>query len=100
MRFGAANPPVRAQRFTLRMSKPIQALEGVADSGGFTVTVRGTLSLDRAGPISASHSGVARAMVLNKGDHAELTIRFADGKRPAYQLRAEGTTLYLVIEDV
>jgi hypothetical protein len=100
MRFGASAAPVRAQRFALRMSKPIQALEGVSDSGGFTVTVRGTLSLDRAGPISASHRGVARAMVLNKGDHAELTIRFADGKRPAYQLRAEGSTLHLVIEDV
>lgn len=100
MRFGAASAPSHAQTFTLRMSKPITAVNGSADSGGFTVSIMGSLSLDRAGPISAAHRGVARAMVLNKGDHAELTIRFADGKRPAYQVRGDGTTLYVVIEDV
>lgn len=100
MRFGAANAPARAQRFELRMSKPIAAIEGLADAGGFTIIVHGTLSLDRAGPISASHRAVARAMVLNKGDRAELTIRFVDGKRPSYQVRAEGATLHLAIEEL
>jgi hypothetical protein len=60
----------------------------------------GSLSLDRAGPISAAHKGVERAMVLNKGDRSELTIRFANGKRPSYQVRGDGQTLYVVIEDV
>jgi hypothetical protein len=100
MRFGASNAPSKAQTFALRMSKPIQSINGLADAGGFTIIVNGSLSLDRAGPISASHRGVARAMVLNKGDRAELTIRFADGKRPTYQVRADGQTLYVVIEDV
>jgi hypothetical protein len=100
MRFGASSVPSKAQTFALRMSKPIQSINGLADAGGFTIIVNGSLSLDRAGPISASHRGVARAMVLNKGDRAELTIRFADGKRPTYQVRADGQTLYVVIEDV
>ena len=100
MRFGATSAPSRAQTFALRMSKPIASISGSADAGGFTVVVMGSLSLDRAGPISAAHKGVARAMVLNKGDRSELTIRFADGKRPAYQVRGDGTTLYVVIEDV
>jgi len=100
MRFGASSAPAKAQTFALRMSKPIQSINGLADAGGFTIIVNGSLSLDRAGPISASHRGVARAMVLNKGDRAELTIRFADGKRPTYQVRADGQTLYVVIEDV
>ena len=38
-------------------------------------------------------------MVINKGDRAELSIRFADGKRPAFQVSAEGTTLYVLIQD-
>lgn len=100
MRFGAATTPSRAQTFALRMSKPIASINGLADAGGFTVIINGSLSLDRAGPISASHRGVARAMVLNKGDKSELTIRFVDGKKPAYQVRADGQTLYVVIEDV
>jgi hypothetical protein len=100
MRYGAASAPSRAQTFALRMSKPIASISGSSDAGGFTVVVMGSLSLDRAGPISAAHKGVARAMVLNKGDRSELTIRFADGKRPAYQVRGDGTTLYVVIEDV
>jgi hypothetical protein len=100
MRFGASTAPSSAQTFALRMSKPIASINGIADAGGFTVVIKGSLSLDRAGPISASHRGVARAMVLNKGDSSELTIRFADGKKPAYQVRADGQTLYVVIEDV
>jgi hypothetical protein len=39
-------------------------------------------------------------MVINRGDHAELTIRFDQGKRPAYQVVAEGSTLYVTIQDL
>jgi hypothetical protein len=98
LRFGAATVP-KGRRFALRMSGRIQSLQGVADKGGFTLTIPGTLSLDRAGPISSAVKSVQRAMVVNKGDHAELSIRFADGKQPAYQVSADGSTLYLVIED-
>jgi hypothetical protein len=38
-------------------------------------------------------------MIINKGDRAELAIRFADGKRPAYQVSAQGNTLQVLIQD-
>jgi hypothetical protein len=98
LRFGAAQVP-NAKRFALRMSGRVHTLQGVADSGGFSVTVLGGLSLDRAGPISSSHNAVQRSMIINKGDRAELNVRFADGKRPAYQVSAEGNMLYVLIQD-
>ncbi len=98
LRFGAASVP-KARKYTLRMSTKVQNLSGVADNGGFTITALGSLSLDRAGPIASTHKAVARAMIINRGDRAELSIRFADGKRPAYQVSAEGATLYVLIED-
>jgi hypothetical protein len=98
LRFGAAQLQ-NARRFALRMSAPIQSLQGTPDKGGFTLLVPGCLSLDRAGPISSALKSVTRAMVMNKGDHAELSIRFADGKQPAYQVTAEGSTLYVAIEE-
>jgi hypothetical protein len=98
LRFGAAQVP-RARRFTLRMSGRVRGLQGAADAGGFNVTVLGALSLDRAGPISSAHKAVQRAMIINKGDRAELNIRFADGKRPAYQVTAEGNALHVLLQD-
>lgn len=98
MRFGADKVPY-ARRFTLRMSNAVKSVEGAADDGGFTVKLMGTLSLDRAGPISSAHKAVQRSMVINRGDRAELTIRFVDGKRPAYQVSAEGHTVHVSIED-
>jgi hypothetical protein len=99
LRFGAAE--VRhGRRFALRMSAPVQALQGVSDAGGFSVVISGSLSLDRAGPIGSSVKAVQRAMIINKGDRAELSIRFVGGKSPAYQVSAEGSTVYVVIEDV
>jgi hypothetical protein len=98
LRFGAVQVP-NARRFTLRMSGRVHALQGTADAGGFSVTVLGGLSLDRAGPISSSHKSVQRSMIINKGDRAELNIRFADGKRPAYQVSAEGNVLYVLIQE-
>jgi hypothetical protein len=38
-------------------------------------------------------------MVINKGDRAELSIRFADGRQPAYQVTADGNTVFISIED-
>jgi hypothetical protein len=99
LRFGAAQVS-NAKRFTLRMSAKITALEGAADAGGFTVVATGGLALDRAGPISSALPSVARSMIINRGDRAELTIRFAEGKKPAYQVTAEGGTLTVVIQDL
>jgi hypothetical protein len=94
--FGDAKAP-KGRRYTLRMSAPIEELNGIPDNGGFTVIIPGVLSLDRAGPIGATHSAVQRSMVLNKGDRAELTIRFVDGKKPPYQVRAVGDAVEIVI---
>jgi len=85
------------RRFTLRMTAPVKSLRGVPDAGGFTVHVPGALSLDRAGPIAASHRAVRRSMILNKGDHAELTIRFSPDTTPAYRVRGNGTALEIII---
>jgi hypothetical protein len=98
LRFGANKVP-HGHRFTLRMSTRIQSLQGTADKGGFTLNIAGVLSLDRAGPISSAIKSVKHAMIVNHGDHAELSIRFADDRQPAYQAIAEGNTLVLVIED-
>jgi len=99
LRFGAAQAP-RGRRFALRMSGKIQNLSGSDDPGGFTVHAAGCLALDKAGPIASAHGAVERSMVINRGDRAELTIRFDQGKRPAYQVVAEGSTLYVTIQDL
>jgi len=97
MRFGAGS--VRGRRFTLNMSAPIKSIAGSADVGGFSVVIDGALSLDRAGPIAASHPALARSMILNKGDRSELTIRFRDGLSPKYQVLARGGALEITIEE-
>jgi hypothetical protein len=99
MRFGAAQVS-GGKRFTLRMSAKVTALEGAADASGFSVVAIGGLALDRAGPISSALPAISRSMIINKGDRAELSIRFADGKHPAYQVVAEGNTLTVVIQDI
>ncbi len=96
-RFGAST--VRGRHFTLQMSAPVKGVVGTADAGGFSVILEGALSLDRAGPIAASHGAVARAMILNKGDRAELTIRFKDGLSPKYQVIAKGDLIEITIEE-
>ena len=96
MEFGAAAVE-RGRTTTLRMSAPIQSLEGLADGSGFTVTVRGSLSLDRASPISASNPSVERAAILNRGDFCVLTIRFVEGRSPQYRVVARGTSLDVTI---
>lgn len=96
MAFGATSVE-RGRTTTLRMSAPVQGLEGIADGSGFTVTVRGALSLDRASPISATNPAVERAAILNRGDHCVLTIRFVDGRTPLYRVSAVGTSLNITI---
>jgi hypothetical protein len=94
--FGDANVE-QAERYVLRMSQPVRELRGVADGDGFSVVIPGSLALDRAGPISAKHSAVRRSMILNRGDRSELTIRFERGKKPSYQVRADGASLVILL---
>jgi hypothetical protein len=82
---------------TLRMSQPITSLVGQADESGFTVTVDGALSLDRAGPIAAANPSVERASVLNRGDHCVLTVRFVAGRTPAYRVAIRGQAIEVTI---
>jgi hypothetical protein len=84
-------------RFVLRMSEPVKTLQGKTDPGGFTVIVPGSLAKDRAGPLASAHKNVSRATILNKGDHAELTVRFAEGKHPAFRVSAQGAALEILI---
>ncbi len=94
--FGA--PSVSNGRsFLIRMSQSITEIRGVAREDGFTVTIPGSLSLDRAGPIAAAHPLVERSMILNRGDHSELTIVFVAGHQPAYRVEARGSALEVVI---
>ena len=82
---------------TLRMSQPITSLVGQPDESGFTVTVDGALSLDRAGPIAAANPSVERASVLNRGDHCVLTVRFVSGRAPAYRVAIRGQAIEVTI---
>jgi hypothetical protein len=83
--------------FNLQMSVPIQAIEGTSHADGFSVLIRGSLSLSRAGPIAAQHSSVERSMILNQGNDSVLTIRFVSGRRPAYRVIANGSTLQVIL---
>lgn len=96
LEFGAPEVP-RGRTTTLRMSAPVQGIEGQADEGGFTITIRGALSLDRAAPLAAASSSIERASIINRGDHAVLTIRFVTGRTPAYRVAAHDTSLDITI---
>ncbi|MCX7807884.1 MAG: hypothetical protein N2515_04695, partial [Deltaproteobacteria bacterium] len=72
-------------------------LEGQADPSGFSVIVRGALSLDRAAPIARNHPAVERASILNRGDHAVLDVRFVEGRRPPYRVEIRGASLEVTI---
>jgi hypothetical protein len=94
--FGAANVP-DGRSYLIRMSQPVREIRGVARPDGFTVVVPNALSLDRAGPIAATHPLVERSMILNRGDHSELSITFVEGRSPAYAVRARGSAIDVVI---
>jgi hypothetical protein len=85
------------QTVSLRMSLAPTTLEGQADAHGFTVTIRGALSLDRAATIARSNPAVDRASVLNRGDHAVLDVRFVEGRSPAYRVEIRGESVDITI---
>ncbi len=87
----------RGHTTTLNMSLPPTGLEGQADPSGFTVTVRGALSLDRAAAIARSNPAVDRASILNRGDHAVLDVRFVEGRSPAYRVELRDQQLDVTI---
>ena len=94
--FGWAEVP-HAREHTIRLSLPVEKLRGVATPEGFLVVVPGALALDRAGPIAARHPYVERAMILNRGDRAELVVRFVAGKRPPYRVEVQGKRLRILV---
>lgn len=85
------------QTTSLRMSLAPTALEGQADPHGFTVTIRGALSLDRAALIARSNPAVDRASILNRGDHAVLDVRFVEGRSPAYRIEINGQSVDVIL---
>lgn len=94
--FGADNVS-EGRSATLRMSQPVTTIQGQAQDGGFSVTVPGALALDRAAPIAAANPSVERAMILNRGDHAVLTVRFVAGRNPAYRVVARGRAIEVIV---
>ena len=95
--FGETSVP-NGRTFSLRMSGPVQSVEGERREDGFTVRVPGRLALDRASPIATSHRAVARAMIINRGDYAELTVDFLPGLRPKYQVVGKDSAIEVTLE--
>jgi len=96
MSFGADAVP-GGEKHVLRMSNDVTEMEGIIEGDGFSVTIPGSLSLSRAGPIAAAHSDVEHASILNRGDFSELTVRFVAGRRPLYRVEAHGPTIEITI---
>ena len=94
--FGADAVP-HGEKYVLRMSNPVVEMDGIVEEDGFSVTIPGSLSLSRAGPIAAAHPDVEHASILNRGDFSELTIRFVAGRRPAYRVEARGPVVEITI---
>lgn len=94
--FGAASV-ADARSATIRMSQPVTTIHGTRQDDGFSVIIPGALALDRAGPIAAANPSVERAMILNRGDHSVLTVRFVAGRSPAYRVVARGRAIVIDI---
>lgn len=94
--FGAEDVP-GGEKYVLRMSNPVMAMDGLVEDDGFSVMVPGSLSLSRAGPIATAHPDVEHAGILNRGDFSELTIRFVAGRHPAYRVEARGPAIEITI---
>lgn len=94
--FGADAVP-GGETHVLRMSKDVTEMEGIIEDDGFSVTIPESLSLSRAGPIAAAHSGVEHASILNRGDFSELTVRFVPGRKPPYRVEARGSTIEITL---
>ncbi|MDH3654240.1 MAG: PilZ domain-containing protein [Myxococcales bacterium] len=85
------------EKYVLRMSNPVTELEGIIEADGFSITIPGSLSLSRAGPIAAAHPDVEHASILNRGDFSELTLRFVAGRHPAYRVEARGPAIEITV---
>lgn len=94
--FGADEVPNGRSR-TIRMSQPVTALRGEAQSDGFTVTIPGSLALEGARGIAATNPSVDQSMILNRGDHSVLTVRFVAGQSPPYRVVAKGAAIEVTI---
>lgn len=93
--FGAAE--VSGQTKTIRMSQPVTTLRGERQSDGFTVTIPGSLALEGARGIAAANPAVDQSMILNRGDHSVLTVRFVAGQSPPYRVVARGAAIEVTI---
>jgi len=85
------------EKYVLRMSNPVMEMDGIVEDDGFSVTIPGSLSLSRAGPIATAHPDVEHASILNRGDFSELTLRFVAGRHPAYRVEARGPAVEITI---
>jgi hypothetical protein len=85
------------EKYVLRMSNPVSELDGIVEADGFSVTIPGSLSLSRAGPIASAHPDVEHASILNRGDFSELTLRFVAGRHPAYRVEARGPAIEITV---
>jgi hypothetical protein len=85
------------EKYVLRMSNPVVEMDGIIEEDGFSVTIPGSLSLSRAGPIATAHPDVEHASILNRGDFSELTLRFVAGRRPAYRVEARGPAVEITL---
>ncbi len=94
--FGADSVP-GGEKYVLRMNNPVTELEGIVEADGFSVTIPGSLSLSRAGPIASAHPDVEHASILNRGDFSELTLRFVAGRHPAYRVEARGPAIEITV---
>jgi hypothetical protein len=96
MAFGADSVS-GGEKYVLRMSNPVAEMDGIIEADGFSVTIPGSLSLSRAGPIATAHPDVEHASILNRGDFSELTIRFVAGRQPIYRVEARGPAIEISI---
>jgi hypothetical protein len=96
MAFGA-DSVVGGETYVLRMSNPVTEMDGIVEQSGFSVTIPGSLSLSRAGPIASAHPDIEHASILNRGDFSEFTVRFVAGRQPSYRVEARGPAIQLTI---
>ena len=85
------------EKYVLRMSNPVVEMDGIIEENGFSVSIPGSLSLSRAGPIAAAHPDIEHAGILNRGDYSELTLRFVAGRHPTYRVEARDATIEITV---